>query len=98
MPRLDRNGYRTSLFDTEDGRCYVCKTYRETARHEVLFGPNRQLSKRYGLWINVCPGCHDRVHKASNEDYLYLKEKAQRLFEKEYPDDSFLAIFGRNYI
>ena len=96
--KLDRNGYRSSLFNTEEDVCYLCTSEVQTARHEVLHGPNRQLSKRYGLWLNLCPNCHELVHKEDNGKYLYLKEDAQRLFEEEYPDKNFLQIFGRNYL
>ena len=96
--KLDRNGYRASLFNTESGFCYIHRGEVATARHEILHGANRNNSKRYGLWINVCPDCHKLVHLEDNGKYLYLKEDAQRLFEEEYPDKDFVAIFGRNYL
>lgn len=97
-PKLDRNGYAKSLFDTEDGVCYICKSERQTVRHEVVHGASRQLAKYYGLWINVCPvPCHSWIHREDNGKFYYLKEEAQRLFEKEHPDKDFLIIFGRKY-
>ena len=95
---MDRNGYNDSLFVTEHGKCYICHRHIDTARHEVLHGPNRQLSKKYGLWINVCPSCHTRVHAEDNGRYRYLKELAQIKFEVVYPEKDFLTIFGRRYI
>lgn len=95
-----RNGYSKSLFDTEDGTCYICGFQGDTARHEVLHGPSRQLSKRTGLWLAVCPRCHMAIHAEDNGKYLYLKEKAQELFENEYnvDHDEFIRLFGRNYL
>lgn len=95
---MDRNGYNKSLFNTEGGECYICHKIGDTARHEVLHGPSRQLSKKYGLWLNLCPDCHTRVHARDNGKYRYLKEDAQRLFEEHYPDKNFLSLFGRRYI
>lgn len=92
---MDSNGYNPSLFDTEEDVCYICGREVQTARHEVWHGANRQLSKYYGLWINVCPSCHDEVHREDNGKYRYLKEDAQRLFEKANPEKGFLEIFGR---
>lgn len=97
-----KNGYKPSLFETEDGRCYLCKYYEEdppidTARHEVIHGVNRELAKHYGLWIAVCPRHHDDIHK-NPEEYKWLQEAAQELWECVHPDKDFLTIFGRKYI
>ena len=95
---MDRNGYSPSLFTTEPGECYICGSHRETARHEVIFGiASRVLAKRDGLWINVCPECHRRIH-ANQSDYLYLKETAQRLFEAQRGHDEWMWVYGRNYL
>lgn len=100
--KLDRNGYRPSLFNTEDGFCYIHKAdCVTTVRHEIFGGPYRQISKKYGLWINVCPECHNigshSIH-SNPENYTFLKVKAQILFEQEYTDEDFITIFGRNYV
>lgn len=100
--RLDRNGYRPNLFGVEDGFCFLHEEYCGTERHEIFGGANRGNSKKYGLWIPLCPSCHregeNAIHKHSNTKYLYIKEDAQRLFEIEYPDKDFKTIFGRNYL
>lgn len=95
---MDRNGYAPSLFSTEPGECYICGSHRETARHEVIYGiASRVLAKRDGLWINVCPECHRRIH-ANQPAYLYLKETAQRLYEAERGHDAWMWVYGRNYL
>ena len=61
--KLDRNGYAKSIMATTAGECYLCPYIGETARHEVFYGTGtRALSKRYGLWVNLCPRCHAEVH------------------------------------
>lgn len=50
-----------------------------------------------GLWINVCPECHDKIH-ANPKQYLWLKEAAQRLYEAEYGHDDWMWRYGRNYL
>ena len=95
---MDRNGYSDSLFVTEPGECYVCRARRETARHEVLYGiANRRLAKRDGLWINVCPECHRRIH-AEPEHYIWLKMEAQEKYEALYGRDRFFATYGHYYL
>lgn len=99
--KKDSNGYIESLFTTADGECYICGGEIGTERHEIFGASNRENSKHYGLWINVCPYCHrlapSSIH-LSPERHVGLKEEAQELFEAEYPDKDFVAIFGRNYL
>ena len=98
-----KNGYKDSIFDTESGVCFLCEYDPgappiETIRHEVIHGiANRELAKRYGLWINICVPHHNAIHNFP-EEYAWLKEAAQELFEQCYPDEDFLTIFGRKYI
>jgi hypothetical protein len=96
--KYDRNGYRSSLFNTEPDVCMVCHRGIHTDRHEIFPNSNRTNSKRYGMWINVCRECHGKIHAESEGRFKYLKEEGQRLFEEEYPNESFLKIFGRNYL
>ena len=95
---MDSNGYNPSKLPTQDGVCFVCGRHIETARHEIFYGnPNRTNSKREGMWINVCPNCHRKIHSDSSK-YLTLKEEGQRYFEEWKPRAEFIEIFGRNYL
>lgn len=96
-----KNGYNESLLNTEDGKCFLCGKVCETARHEVFFGTaNRQNSKKYGMWVDICPMCHQysstSVHQNRATD-LHLKKTAQREFERVYSRECFIRVFGRNY-
>ena len=94
---MDSNGYNKSLFDTEDGECYICGFVGDTARHEVIYGTgNRAQSKKYGLWVALCPRCHQRVH-ANQKEYEWLKEKAYNLFCEEHSREFFYKIYRRYY-
>lgn len=68
----------------------------------IIYGTaNRRLSEKYGLKVWLCAKHHnmskDGVHQNRELD-LRLKQLAQKRFEEEYPNESFLKIFGRNYI
>lgn len=86
------------------GECYVCGKCGYVERHHMLHGRNRKKCDRYPLLIvPLCPTCHrgtNGVHgKNGNELDTKLKQKAQRIFEKEYGTrKQFLNIFGRLYI
>ena len=98
---MDRNKYNKSILRTEQGECFVCGSSTETARHEVFYGTaNRRISKMLGLWINICPACHDRVHRDRELD-LMLKKLAQVEFLKTHDITEFVDIkngIGKNYL
>lgn len=94
---MDGNGYNPSIMTTEPGLCYICGFHTETARHEIFGGPDRALSKKYGLWVDVCPRCHSRIH-ANGSQYIFLKNAAQRRFEALHGHREFERIFKVNYL
>lgn len=86
----------------ENKECWVCGTIYGLHDHHIIYNTaNRRLSEKYGLKVWLC-GKH---HNLSNEGVHFnreldmrLKQLAQKRFEEEYPNESFLRIFGRNYI
>lgn len=82
--------------------CELCGRFMLCARHEVFFGSgNRKKSIRYGMTAYLCPDCHQNgtraVHRCRETD-LMLKERYQRKFKQEHPEESFIKIFGRSYL
>ena len=82
--------------------CELCGYGGELALHHVFFGTaNRKLSDKWGMTAWLCPNCHQNgqkaVHKCRETD-LILKRRYQAKFEREHPDESFIGIFGRNYL
>lgn len=95
--QLDRNGYAPSIMQ-DDGCCFVCLNIT-AARHEVFGGPNRQKSKRLGLWVNLCPCHHNIVHSEANKA-LALKRLMQDKAMKRYgwSKEDFIREIGKNYL
>ena len=78
--KLDSNGYAPSILHDKPV-CLICGRYG-TARHEVYFGSAyRAKSKRLGLWVTLCPWCHQNgptaIHNNHDAD-LRLKRWAQK--------------------
>ena len=78
--KLDSNGYAPSILHDKPV-CLICGRYG-TARHEVYFGSAyRAKSKRLGLWVTLCPWCHQNgptaIHNNRDAD-LRLKCWAQK--------------------
>ena len=79
--------------------CYICGR-RATETHHIFGGANRSLSDRYGLVIPLCHSCHNEPPGGIHFDPDVRREiqaLAQAQFERAYPDQDFLKIFGKNY-
>jgi len=90
--------YHPSLFyGQEDTECYFCGSMINIQRHEIFYGPYRQKSKQYGLWVNLCSACHDQVHfgKDRTIDNM-LKQEGQKRFEEIYNHEKFMEEFDKN--
>lgn len=95
---MDSNGYNESLFDTEDGICFLTGAKCDTARHEIFGASNRHISKEDGLWIAVAPEVHRAIHRG---EYKWLKSEAEKLWLCENWERSigdFVKRYGRNYL
>lgn len=102
---------RSIMHDKREHTCYLCMLLhgdsaekRCLQEHHVVFGAaNRKLSERYGLKVYLCTEHHLEtggpyaVHR-NPEVRNTLCKMAQITFEKIYPELSFRAIFGKNYI
>ena len=74
--KLDSNGYAPSILHDKPV-CLICGRYG-TARHEVYFGSAyRAKSKRLGLWVTLCPWCHQNGPTAihNNRDGATISAK-----------------------
>lgn len=79
------------------------RTSKYCHRHEVLFGPNRQKSIKYGLVVFLTPEMHNMSNSGvhfNREFDLYLKKIAQKTWQEYYnkTEDDFRKIFGRSYL
>lgn len=98
--KLDANGYAPSIMQPfEDKVCFLCEASGDLARHEIFNGSNRSKSKKYGLWISLCPRCHMRVHDQPRVA-KQLKQIGQFRAKCEYDwtVDDFRMRFGKSYV
>lgn len=89
-----------SVLQTETGYCYLCGRSGDWAWHHVFNGNGvRELSEKYGLKIQLCPECHDRVHFKNAKERIWLKETLQGAAMEYWgmTPSEWLDIFGKNY-
>ena len=80
--------------------CIVCGR-PHPHKHHVFGASNRKWSEKYGLTVPLCYEHHNGSDKGVHFDKVLdkaLKIMAQRKFEETYPEESFMRIFGRNYL
>lgn len=95
--KLDKNGYAPSVMSSGSS-CLFCRS-PVVARHEVFHGFNRQKSKAFGFWINVCPEHHSKIHNNAKIDNN-LKRQAEQIALAQYgwTIEDFIERFGKNYL
>lgn len=97
----DSNGYSDTIMGAEPDHCYLCGSTdtENLVRHELFRGPDRKKSKLFGLWIAVCPHCHDIAHKRDTEEEFH--KVGQVAFNRKWKEElqqDFTEVFGRNYL
>lgn len=99
MGKTDRNGYAPSILG-DYPYCAICFKRVPLQRHEVFRGAYRNKSKRLGLWVSICPDCHNKVHFTDGKLDRRLKEWAQRnaMMAYGWTAADFRREFGKNYL
>lgn len=101
-----------SLLDTQKGVCFMCGRYGPTEKHHIFGGvANRKLSEQDGLWVYLCPDCHNRppngVHfNKKNMKRLHIQGQCaweiKYILEHHATDDevreAFMQRYGKNYL
>lgn len=96
--RLDANGYAPSIVQIfEDRVCFNCEASGDLARHEIFNGYNRQKSKAYGLWVNLCPRCHMQIHDHPDRS-LKVAGQIRCMAEYGWTVEEFRERFGKSYV
>ena len=85
----------TSVIHTKKGECYLCGRYCQTQEHHIFGGPNRSVSEKYGLKVQLCLDCHlgkDGVHGGTDKAINLKKglhKCGQLVFESYYADKKY---------
>ena len=78
--------------------CYITGATENLDRHHCFQGSRRQLSEKYGCVVWLRHDVHMRLHDSDRELDLRIKRDCQSAFESKYDHDTFMRIFGRNYL
>ena len=81
--------------------CFICGKKIGLERHHCIGGSNRKNSEKYGLTVYLCHFCHNEPPRGVhfNKDTAdYIRQEAQKAFEKTHTREEFIKIFGRNFL
>ena len=101
-----------SILDTQKGVCFMCGKYGPTEKHHIMQGTaNRKLSEQDGLWVYLCPDCHNRppngVHfNPNNMKRLHMAGQSRwemvKIIQDGMTDEevrtAFMERYGKNYL
>lgn len=100
-----------SIFDTQKGTCFICGCHGYTEKHHIFGGvANRRLSEQDGLWVYLCPDCHNRPPNGAHfspQTALWLHKVGQEAYERKMAQNglnadearrAFMQRYGKNYI
>ena len=89
-----------SILKTEKGTCYICHRSGFTHEHHIFHGTaNRKKAEEWGMKVDVCPDCHNKIHTDPEWDSL-LKEHGEHMWMIHYKKgiEEFIAVFGKSYL
>lgn len=86
--------------DLNDRKCYICGSRLDLELHHCLHGTaNRAVAEREELGCWLCGVHHDLLHDKDNDLDLFIKEQAQKAWEKQKGSrEQWIALFGKNFL
>ena len=88
-----------SIIKTEPGVCLLCGKHGQTQKHHLMSGAaNRRLSEEDGLFIYVCPMCHEMIHRFP-EINRTTKQFAEKVWRDYYgkSKEEFIKRYGKSF-
>ena len=82
-----------SILNTEKGKCFWCKQYRNTDLHHIIHaGVSKRKQEKMGLVCYLCRQCHSDLHdhipdKEGIDRDFAIKPMAQKAWEAKYVDE-----------
>ena len=86
-----------SIMQTEK-RCYLTGAEVWLDKHHVFTGPRRKAADKWGCWVWLRHDVHMYMHQQDPELERRLKRECQERFEEIYDHDTFMRVFGKNYL
>lgn len=79
-------------------KCYICGSNADHKHHCLHSRARRTLAEKWKLYVPLCFECHSRVHDEPNRGLdRALMSDAEFCFEIAYPNEDFVAIFGKHF-
>ena len=78
--------------------CYITGRGDHLDLHHIYGGANRKASDKWGCWCWLTHDVHMAAHDRQQELLYQLRRECQERFEERHGHETFMAVFGRNYL
>lgn len=90
---------KKSIITNDLDHCYECGSTYNLEKHHIFGKYNRNQSEEDGLFVKLCWNCHKKIHAEHSQKMMRAYYKIGQLaWEEHHPGESFLKVYGRNYI
>ena len=86
-----------SILQSEQ-ECFITGARVQLDQHHVYAGPYRKHADKWGCWVWLRHDIHMKLHDQDKEMDKMLKRICQEKFEKLYGHETFMKVFGKNYL
>ena len=81
--------------------CYLTGSREGLHKHHIYGGGRRKSSEAWGCWVWLRGDWHNLASYGvhfNHELDMRLKKECQRAFEAQHGHETFMQVFGRNYL
>lgn len=86
------------FYDEPVQACFRCGRQCQCARHHLIGGAYRRKSDALGLYVPLCPPCHENVH-TRRAPMLQLRRYAElKMLKAGWTREQWIKEFGKDYL
>ncbi len=78
--------------------CFWCGRSCECARHHLIGGAYRSKADKLGLYVPLCPKCHERVHTNGKMMRQMRRYAELHMLKSGWTREQWRREFGKDYL
>lgn len=82
----------------DDRYCYITGRTDHLDKHHCFTGVRRKAADQWGCWVWLNHDIHMTAHQQQPEILDQLRRECQERFEELYDHETFMRVFGKNYL
>ena len=82
----------------DEQKCFITGSQTRLDLHHVFAGANRKNSDKWGCWVWLRHDIHMELHDRDKTLDKMIRRACQERFEELYNHETFMKVFGKNYL